>query len=127
MTTLPDSTTAAIRAFAVREGITPDEAAARLIGYGLSAMSEHERLIESLKPRPYRIECCEARSDDDGEPTLTDYAEIGAHSTLDGARADLCTLADAGEDARAAISSAPIGHVLAIGGSYYRITKTATE
>jgi hypothetical protein len=124
MTTFSDTTTASIRAYAHREGITFDEAADCLVGYGLNAVNEHERLLESLKPRPYRIESCKAYTDDDGEPALTDYTELFAAATLDTARKDLCKFVEADSDTAAEIAAAPIGHVLSIGGSYFRITKT---
>jgi len=127
MTTFSDSITAAIRAFADREDMTFDDAADRLVGYGLNAVNEHDRFLESLKPRPYRVEYSAPGIDSDGEPTLTDYTEMFAVPTLDRAREDLCRIVDADEDARAAIMAAPLGHVFAIGSHYCRITKTATE
>jgi hypothetical protein len=127
MTTFTSHTTTAIRNYADREGITFDEAADRLVGYGLNAVNEHERILESLKPRPYRIESCKTYTDDDGEPALTDYTELFAAVTLDAARMYLCKFVEADADTAAAIAAAPIGHVLAISGSYYRITKTAAE
>jgi hypothetical protein len=127
MTTFSETITADIRAYAEREGTTFDDAVATLVRYGLSAVYEHERFLDSLKPKPYRIEYCAPDTDDDGEPALTDYTERLAVATLDDARKALCDIVDADEDTRAAVMGAPIGHVLAIGGRYYRITKTAAE
>jgi hypothetical protein len=127
MTTFSDDTTASIRSYADREGMTFDDAADRLVGYGLNAVNEHERFLESLKPRPYRVEYSESRTDSEGEAVLTDYTELAALPSLDDARRSLCGITTPDEDTRAAVMAAPIGHVIAIGGSYYRITKTATE
>lgn len=124
MTVIPEELEPAVAAFAERENLTMSEAAGRLIGYGLNDVAENDRYLESLKPRPYRIESCETYTDADGETALTDYVEIDASATLDGARRSLCVLVHADADIEAAIASAPLGHALAIGGGYYRITKS---
>lgn len=125
MTTFSERIESGIRAFADREGITFDTAAERLVGYGLSAIDDHDRILESLKPRPYRVESCEAYVDDEGETALTDYVEIDASATIDGARKALCALVRADADTEAAIEAAPLGHTLAIGDDYYRIIKSS--
>jgi hypothetical protein len=125
MTTFSDDMMDAIRAYADREGITTDKAADLLLGYGLNAVAKHDRYLESLKPRPYHVESCETRVDGDGETALTEYSEIVSLPTLDEARTALCGIATPDADTKAVIMSAPLGHVFAIGGEYYRITKTA--
>ena len=126
MTTIPEHLTEAIHEFAGREGITPDAAAERLIGYGLNAVVEHDRLLESLRPSPYHVESCETYTDRDGETALTDYVEIAALPTIADARTALCgVLAPVDEDTRSVIETAPLGHAVAVGDSYYRITKSS--
>jgi hypothetical protein len=125
MTVIPEELEPAVAAFAERENLTMSEAAGRLIGYGLNDVAENDRYLESLKPRPYRIESCETYTDADGETALTDYVEIDALSTLDDARSALAVIVGADADTLAAIEAAPLGHAIAIKGDYYRITKSS--
>jgi hypothetical protein len=125
MTTFSERRDAAIRSYAVREGIPFDTAVERLVGYGLNAVAEHDRYLESLKPRPYRIESSRTYTDADGETALADYVEIDALPAIEDAREVLCGIVDADEAAKAAIEAAPLGHALALGGEYYRITKSS--
>ena len=125
MTVYPEELEPAVAAFAQRENLTMAEAAGRLIGYGLNDVAENDRYLESLKPTPYRVESCEAKTDADGETFLTDYVEIVALPTLEDARKSLCGIVEADTDTKAAIEAAPLGHAVAIGGDYYRITKSS--
>lgn len=125
MTAIPEHLEPAISAFAEREHFTLAEAVERLISYGLNDVAENDRYLESLKPCPYRVESCETYIDADGETALTDYVEIVALPTLADARKALCGIVDAGADTKATIEAAPLSHVLAIRGDYYRITKTS--
>ena len=124
MTAYPEELEPAVAAFAERENLTIKEAAGRLIGYGLNDVAENDRFLESLKPTPYRVESCEATTDEGGERVLTDYVEIVALPTLEDARTALCGIVDADADARVVIAEAPLGHTLALGGIYYRIIKS---
>lgn len=125
MTVTSESIEAAVRAFAEREHLTVADAAERLIGYGLDAVAENDRYLESLKPTPYRVAYCEAATDADGDTTLTDYVEVFALPTLEDAKKALCGIVEADADTKAAIEAAPLGHAVAIGGDYYRITKSS--
>jgi prevent-host-death family protein len=125
MTAIPESLEPAVSSFAERENITMEEAAGRLIRYGLNDVAENDRFLESLDPLPYRVESCESYVDNEGETALTDYVESVALPTLPAARKALCGIVEADADAKASIENAPLGHALALKGSYYRITKSS--
>lgn len=131
MTVIPESLEPAVSAFAERENVTVEEAVERLIGYGLNAVAENDRLNESLKPHHYRVEEGTSIADADGDPVLSEWAYMFSSTTMDRARDELLEHAADGFDGSArdeavrAVRAAALGEVVRIGGTFWRITKTS--
>lgn len=120
---------AAVDEFAAREGISAERAVERLIGYGLRAVADSDRLSASVEPHPYRVEQGVFVTDDAGDTTVSEWRLMIDAPTHDVARERLidAVVAEQREEPTAdeldRIRRGMLGMPVWIGDGIYRIVK----